>query len=69
LGKVKKRMCIPKKNERVFFVESIKLSSSSFLYHYYTQLHFWKKDSLLRSNVNWESYYMFNDVVEIGSGM
>jgi len=31
---VKKRICIPKKNERVIFVESMKLSSSLFLHHY-----------------------------------
>jgi len=43
-------MYIPKKNERVIFVESMKISSS-FLHHY-TQLHFCKKGSLLRSNVN-----------------
>jgi len=29
LDKMKKRMCIPKKNEKVLFVVSIKLSSAS----------------------------------------
>jgi len=39
---VKKRMCIPKKNERVIFVESMKLSFSFFLHHY-TLSQFWEK--------------------------
>ena len=39
-------MCIPKKNERVLYVEGMKLYSSFFLCHY-TPLHFWKKGSLL----------------------
>jgi len=38
---VKKRMCIPKKNERVIFVENMKLSSSFFLHHY-TPSQFWE---------------------------
>ena len=51
LGKVNKRMYIPKKNKIVLFVKNIKLSSSSLciITHNYT---FGENDLLLISNVN-----------------
>jgi len=54
LGKVKKRMCIPKKNERVLFVEK---HETFFFFFFPASLHtitlLGKIVHFFRSNVNW----------------
>jgi len=57
-------MCIPKKNERFFLLKAcnffLPFLISCIITHNYT---FEEKGSLLKSNVNSESY-MFNNIVE-----